>query len=114
VLKKDNNRPGSQLSGTELWQLVLSMGMCARSGIDPDRWYPVGAPAAAPRREAADAIRVCIGCVVGAHCLELSLRYWTFGQHGIWGGTVPAERTELRRRFVERHASASQDDRTVS
>jgi hypothetical protein len=114
VLEKDNDQPDSELGGAELWQLVLSMGMCARSGIDPDRWYPVSVPAAAARREASDAIWVCTGCVVRTLCLELSLRYWTVGQHGVWGGTVPAERTELRRQFVERHASASLDDRAVS
>ena len=47
---------------------------------------------------------VCTGCVVRMHCLELSLRYWTVGQHGIWGGTVPAERAALRRELIERPA----------
>jgi hypothetical protein len=27
----------------------------------------------------------------------LSLRHWGIGQHGIWGGLVPAERAALRR-----------------
>ena len=29
-------------------------------------------------------------------CLELALRNWAVGQHGVWGGTVPAERERLR------------------
>jgi hypothetical protein len=106
--------PGNELSGGQLWRLVLSEGMCARSAIDPDRWYPVSVPAAAARREAADALLVCTGCGVRALCLELSLRYWTVGQHGVWGGTVPAERKELRRQFLDRHASASLVDRLFS
>jgi transcription factor WhiB len=65
-----------------------------------NQWYPVSAPAPAARREAAQAIALCTGCVVRTHCLELSLRYWTVGQHGIWGGTVPAERAELRRELT--------------
>jgi hypothetical protein len=104
----------SQRSVRELWQLVLSRGMCARSGIDPDRWYPVSVLAAAARREAAEAIRVCAGCEVRALCFELSVRNWTVGQHGIWGGTVPAERTELHLQFVKQPSSPSQDDRAVS
>jgi Transcription factor WhiB len=62
---------------------------------------PVSAPAPAARREAAKAIALCTGCLVRVHCLELSLRYWTVGQHGIWGGTVPAEREELRHGLIE-------------
>jgi hypothetical protein len=26
----------------------------------------------------------------------LALRNWAVGQHGVWGGTVPAERQRLR------------------
>jgi hypothetical protein len=111
--EEGNDRSGSELTGRQLWQLVLATGMCGRSGIDPEQWYPLSAPVAAARLEAADAIRVCTGCAVRTLCLELSLRYWTVGQHGIWGGTVPAERTELRRQFVEWHRSASHDDPAV-
>jgi WhiB family redox-sensing transcriptional regulator len=113
MLKKDTGWQGSESRDSELWGLVLSNGMCGRSGIDPDRWYPDSVRAAAARREAADAIRVCAGCVVRRQCLELSLRYWTVGQHGIWGGTVPAERQELRRQLVRR-ANSSLEDRVVS
>jgi hypothetical protein len=81
----------------DLWRLVLSRGLCARGGLDPDRWYPVSVTAAAARCEAADAIAICAACPVRRPCLELSLRCWSVGQHGIWGGTVPAEREVLRR-----------------
>jgi hypothetical protein len=47
-------------------------------------------------------IAVCMACPVRALCLELSLRYWDVGQHGVWGGLVPAERTRLRHRWPVR------------
>lgn len=96
---KEDGPPVSGLSGSALWELVLSRALCSRSGIDPDQWHPISGPAAAARREAADAIAVCAECMVRLQCLELSLRYWTVGQHGVWGGTVPAERTALRRQL---------------
>jgi hypothetical protein len=34
-------------------------------------------------------------------CLELSMRHWKVGQHGIWGGLVPAERAAVRRHRLE-------------
>ena len=39
---------------------------------------------------------MCGRCPVRQECLELSLRDWTVGQHGVWGGTIPAERARLR------------------
>ena len=44
------------------------------------------------RREAATAIATCMACPVRAQCLELSLRHWDIGQHGVWGGLIPADR----------------------
>ena len=79
-----------------LWLIVLAQAACSASGLSPDDWYPVSAPADAARREAARVIAVCASCPVREECLELSMRNWTVGQHGVWGGTVPAERAELR------------------
>jgi hypothetical protein len=79
-----------------LWLLVLEQGACSTSGLSPDSWYPVSAPAEAAAREASGAIAVCSGCRVREECLELALRNWAVGQHGVWGGTVPAERERLR------------------
>jgi hypothetical protein len=98
---REDGWPGSRLSGNDLWALVISRAQCSRGGVDPDQWYPVSAPAPVARREGAQALAVCSSCVVRTHCLELSLRYWTVGQHGIWGGTVPAEREALRRELTE-------------
>jgi hypothetical protein len=111
---RENGLPGSELTGAELWQLVISRAMCARGGVDPDQFYPVSAPAQVARREAADALALCTACVVRTHCLELSLRYWTVGQHGVWGGTVPAERAELHRQLGGRLGDAGLGDRAVS
>jgi hypothetical protein len=44
-------------------------------------------------------------------CLELSLRRWTIGQHGVWGGLVAAERAALRRRWL---ASTPEYNRVLS
>jgi WhiB family redox-sensing transcriptional regulator len=79
-----------------LWLLVNEQGACSTSGLSPDAWYPVSAAAEAARREAAAAIAVCGGCRVRQECLELALRNSAVGQHGVWGGTVPAERERLR------------------
>jgi hypothetical protein len=87
---------GVAVTDRMLWLLVLEQGACSTSGLSPDDWYPLSAPAEAARREAADAIAVCSACRVREECLELSLRNWAVGQHGVWGGTVPAERERLR------------------
>jgi hypothetical protein len=87
---------GFNMTDRGLWQLVLGRGGCANSGLSPDDWYPVSATAAAARREAAGAIAVCGSCPVSGECLELALRNWSVGRHGVWGGTVPAEREDIR------------------
>ena len=82
----------------ELWLLVTERGACSASGLSPDAWYPASGPAETKptSTQAAAAIAVCAACPVRQECLELSLRNWALGQHGVWGGTVPAERERLR------------------
>jgi WhiB family transcriptional regulator, redox-sensing transcriptional regulator len=87
---------GFGISDAALWLLMVERGACSTSGLSADDWYPVSAPAEAARREAAGAIAVCSGCPVREECLELALRNWAVGRHGVWGGTVPAERERLR------------------
>ena len=87
---------GFGISDAALWRLMVERGACSTSGLSADDWYPVSAPAEAARREAARAIAVCAVCRVREECLELGLRNWAVGQHGVWGGTVGAEREELR------------------
>jgi hypothetical protein len=80
-----------------LWTRVIRYARCADSTLDPDQWFPVSAEADKARHEAAAAITVCTTCLVRTQCLELSLRSWDIGQHGVWGGLVPADRAALRR-----------------
>jgi hypothetical protein len=69
----------------------------------------VSAPTEAARREVADAIMVCAECRVREECLELALRNWAVGQHGVWGGTVPvpveAMMVEAKKRDVRLDSS---------
>ena len=79
------------------WAQVITAARCADANVDADEWFPVSAQPETARREAAAAIAVCDACPVRSQCLSLSLRHWGIGQHGIWGGLVPAERAALRR-----------------
>ena len=90
--------PG-RFTGRALWAEVIKQARCARSGLDPDQWFPVSADPVQARREAAAALAVCAGCRVRGQCLAVSLRDWDIGQHGIWGGLVAADRARLRRRL---------------
>jgi hypothetical protein len=85
------------------WARVARYARCADSGLDPDEWFPVSIDAARARHEAAAAIAICAECPVRVQCLELSLRDWDVGQHGVWGGLVAADRARLRRRRPADH-----------
>ena len=87
---------GFAMSDRILCLRVMERGACSTSRLSPDDGYPVSTAAEDARQEAADAIAVCAACRVREECLELALRNWAVGQHGVWGGTVPAERERLR------------------
>ena len=87
-----------RLPDQDLWARVIRYARCADGTLDPDEWFPVSAEAGKARHEAAAAITVCTTCLVRTQCLELSLRHWDIGQHGVWGGLVPADRAAVRRR----------------
>jgi hypothetical protein len=91
------------VTGDALWARVIRQARCANSGLDPDEWFPVSIEPAQARHEAAAAIAVCTICLVRAQCLELSLRHWDIGQHGVWGGLVAADRARLRHRLLGDH-----------
>jgi WhiB family redox-sensing transcriptional regulator len=95
--------PVQRLSDDALRAGVAGQARCADSGLDPDQWYPVSIEPAKARHEAAAAIAVCASCPVRAQCLELSLRHWDTGQHGVWGGLVATDRARLRRRWPAGH-----------
>jgi WhiB family redox-sensing transcriptional regulator len=88
-----------RLTDDALRARVARQARCADSGLDPDQWYPVSTEPSRSRHEASAAIAVCTGCPVRAQCLELSLRHWDIGQHGVWGGLVATDRADLRRRW---------------
>ena len=92
--------PSAQLSDRALAAEITRKARCADGTLDPDEWFPVSTEAEAARREAAGAIAICTACPVRGACLELSLRHWTIGQHGVWGGLVAADRAALRRRWL--------------
>jgi hypothetical protein len=85
-------------AGQAMWAQVIRHARCADGSLDPDQWFPVSVEADKARREAAAAIAVCTSCAVRGQCLEVSLRHWDIGQHGVWGGLVAADRAALRRR----------------
>ena len=95
--------PVQKLTDDALRARVARQARCADSGLDPDQWYPVSTNPAGARHEAAAAIAVCASCPVRAPCLELSLRHWDTGQHGVWGGLVATDRAHLRRRRPAGH-----------
>ena len=87
--------PAQRLTDDALWARVARQARCADSGLDPDQWYPVSIEPARARHEGAAAIAVCTSSPVQAQCLELSLRHWDIGQHGVWGGLVATDRENL-------------------
>jgi len=95
-----DREPSAQLTDRALRAEVSRKARCADGTVDPDEWFPVSTEAEAARREAAGAIAICTACPVRGACLELSLRHWTIGQHGVWGGLVAADRAALRRRWL--------------
>ena len=95
--------PAPPLTDDALWARVARYARCADSGLGPDEWFPVSIDAARARHEAAAAITVCTGCPARAQCLELSLRHWDIGQHGVWGGLIAADRARLRRQWPAHH-----------
>ena len=95
-----DREPSAQLTDQALAAEVTGKALRADGTLDPDEWFPVSTEAEAARREAAGAIAICTACPVRGGCLELSLRHWTIGQHGVWGGLVAADRAALRRRWL--------------
>jgi hypothetical protein len=95
-----DREPSAQLTDHALAAEVTAKARCADGTLDPDEWFPVSTEAEAARREAAGALAICTACPVRGACLELSLRQWTIGQHGVWGGLVAADRAALRRRWL--------------
>lgn len=78
--------------GNVLWRFE---GSCV-DDPDPDRWYALGELNGQPGvdtsiRELRD---ICAACPVKAECLAHALAYEGWG---VWAGTTPKERKEIRR-----------------
>jgi hypothetical protein len=98
-----SNLPVHPVTDDPSWTQVVRQARCADSNLDPDEWFPASIDPARARHEAAAAIAICISCLVRTQCLELSLRYWDIGQHGVWGGLIAADRARLRHRLPADH-----------
>jgi WhiB family transcriptional regulator, redox-sensing transcriptional regulator len=61
---------------------------------DPERFFPESGE----QVKAAEAKAICAACQVRDHCLDLAVKAagGLAGDHGIFGGTLPAERSPLR------------------
>jgi Transcription factor WhiB len=81
----------------DAWLRVIRDARCADTSLEADQRFSISAEAGQARREAAAAIAICTTYSVRAQCLAPSLRQSDIGQHGVWGGLVPAERAALRR-----------------
>jgi WhiB family transcriptional regulator, redox-sensing transcriptional regulator len=71
------------------------LALCAQA--DPDAWFP----AKGQHASAKTATRICRACPVRVQCLDYALSGAdTLGgiATGIWGGTTPHERDQLRQR----------------
>ncbi len=113
VISPDQIAPlaAGRLADQALAARVARYARCADSGLEPDEWFPLTIEPGRARREAAAAIAVCAGCLVRSQCLELSLRHWDVGKHGIWGGLVAADRARLRGRLAAARAGAARRSR---
>jgi WhiB family transcriptional regulator, redox-sensing transcriptional regulator len=63
-------------------------------GMDTEKWFVFGGPAAQP------AIKICARCPVARQCLQFALRCESGAdkRYGIFGGLGPEHRAELARR----------------
>lgn len=75
---------------------------------DPDLFFPVGEDGPA-LRQMSRAKAVCFGCPQALACLVEGLGE----DDGIWGGTTPQERRDLRRRLgaLRRHLRRAADEK---
>jgi WhiB family redox-sensing transcriptional regulator len=88
--------------GRQAW---LDQAACR--DMDPERFFPESGE----HTKAAEAKAICGSCQVRDHCLELAVKAagGLDADHGVFGGTLPAERSQLRgARFPEPSAYRQQ------
>lgn len=76
--------PPGATGGARVPRETRDRGACATTG-NPDRFFDEDDPS--------EALALCGRCPVRAACLDYALDH---EQHGVWGGTTPAERRALR------------------
>jgi hypothetical protein len=79
----------SGLRGRDWRQLAA----CARPGVDPELFFPGPGEPGKTRQ----AKRICDGCPVKAPCLADALARSPNNDHGIYGGTTPQQRGQIRK-----------------
>ena len=88
--------------GRQAW---LDQAACRDT--DPERFFPEPGE----QTKAAEAKAICDSCQVRDHCLELAVKAagGLDADHGVFGGTLPAERSRLRgNRFLQPSAYRQQ------
>lgn len=83
---------------------------CADPFIDPDLFFPVGAPkddyvSEARLLQEEEAKQICRSCPVVEKCLTMALNGGLNTSYGVWGGLTDRERRNLKRRQRERAAA---------
>lgn len=76
---------------------------CNSPDVDPG-WFDNSGKGSRP----VEAMRVCEGCPVRHPCLEYALNSITSDDQGIWGGTTPKARNEIRNRRMSRERAMRQ------
>lgn len=79
----------TELRGRDWRQLAA----CARPGVDPELFFP-GTSEIGKTRQAK---QICAGCAVKAPCLADALARPANADHGIYGGTTPRQRGQIRK-----------------
>jgi WhiB family redox-sensing transcriptional regulator len=94
MTRPDNARHGAAMAIALPPGRWAERALCAQA--DPDAWFPDRGGCGQARL----AKRVCAACPVQAECLEYAMSgadTWGGIATGIWGGTTPQERDQLRR-----------------
>jgi len=68
------------------------LAACARPGVDPELFFPGSSETGKTRQ----AKRICADCPVKAPCLADALARPPNNDHGIYGGTTPRQRGQIR------------------
>jgi WhiB family transcriptional regulator, redox-sensing transcriptional regulator len=88
--------------GRQAW---LDQAACR--DLDPERFFPESGE----HTKAAEAKAICAGCQVRDQCLELAVKAagGVDQDHGVFGGTLPAERSRLRGNTFPQPSAYRQD-----